>query len=180
MTMTTRNHFSAEPAVGSSSTPTTQERRNVTTQSATSKSNGGLPRVCSTARCSTRARPLLAVDCIDGSLNFFMALTCPRARSATRHRLIIETEELARKIPKRHRHGPPRLPCERGFCPVCRWYPCITGRCTNGLWGRPVTGDERRAAVLLPDALMGERIVLRPYTIADAPAVFEAVDQSRA
>jgi RimJ/RimL family protein N-acetyltransferase len=42
-----------------------------------------------------------------------------------------------------------------------------------------MTGDERRAAVRLPDELVGERIVLRPYTLANAPALFEAVDQSR-
>ncbi len=43
-----------------------------------------------------------------------------------------------------------------------------------------MTGDERRAALQLPEELVGERIVLRPYRLADAPAVFEAVDQSRA
>jgi RimJ/RimL family protein N-acetyltransferase len=42
-----------------------------------------------------------------------------------------------------------------------------------------MTGEERRAAVQLPEELGGERIVLRPYRLDDAPAVFEAVDQSR-
>lgn len=42
-----------------------------------------------------------------------------------------------------------------------------------------VSGAERRAALRLPNALVGGRIILRPYTMADAPALFEAVDQSR-
>ena len=42
-----------------------------------------------------------------------------------------------------------------------------------------ISGAERRAALRLPNELVGERVVLRPYTMADAPALFEAVDQSR-
>ena len=42
-----------------------------------------------------------------------------------------------------------------------------------------LSGAERRAALRLPNELVGERIILRPYTMADAPALFEAIDQSR-